>query len=218
MTATNPTSDDHSQWRLERGRARREQTRLRLVEAALNVFATVGSEGATIDQIVAVSNVSRGSFYNHFKTIAELEAAVAVHLSVELSNQILVAYADLQDPAARIAIAMRYFLERVSTNPRWGWVIVRTGLTGSLGSIIRKNLLADLMPGLLSGRMTAANPAVAMDLIIGTSLVAMQTILSGSAGENHAEEVVVMVLSALGIPATEAARLATEGLLPLEPC
>jgi AcrR family transcriptional regulator len=218
MSQIEPETDPMLPWRFEQGKKRREETRLRLIRAALSVFAEVGSEGATIDQIIAAAGVARGSFYNHFKTIAELESAVAVFISVELSSQILTATTSQQDPAVRIATAVRYFLHMVGINRKWGWVIVRTGLTGSLGDIVRRNLLSDLVPGFSSGRFTAKNSTVAMDLILGTSLVAMQSILTNAADANHPSDVAAAILVALGITRAEAEVLATARLPQIATC
>ena len=46
----------------------RKQTRARLVEAALKLFATSGYEHATVDDISQAAGYSKGAYYFHFST------------------------------------------------------------------------------------------------------------------------------------------------------
>lgn len=50
----------------------REQTRGKLVEAALQVFATSGYERATVDDLAAAAGYSKGAYYFHFSTKEEI--------------------------------------------------------------------------------------------------------------------------------------------------
>jgi AcrR family transcriptional regulator len=53
-------------------RRRREETRQRLMEAALSVFARHGYERATVDEIVREAGFSKGAFYVHFESKEDL--------------------------------------------------------------------------------------------------------------------------------------------------
>lgn len=55
---------------------RRNQTRLRLLEAALQVFAEVGFAEASIDEISRRAGFSRGAFYSNFETREDLFLAL----------------------------------------------------------------------------------------------------------------------------------------------
>jgi AcrR family transcriptional regulator len=50
---------------------RAERTRRRLLEAARYVFAELGYEGATVDDVARVARVSKGAFYFHFESKEE---------------------------------------------------------------------------------------------------------------------------------------------------
>lgn len=58
---------------------RRSQTRLRLLEAALQVFAEVGFAEASIDEISRRAGFSRGAFYSNFDTREDLFLALHDH-------------------------------------------------------------------------------------------------------------------------------------------
>jgi AcrR family transcriptional regulator len=53
-------------------RRRREETRERLLAAALEVFAHNGYDRATVDEIVSGAGFSKGAFYVHFKSKEDL--------------------------------------------------------------------------------------------------------------------------------------------------
>jgi AcrR family transcriptional regulator len=47
---------------------RSEETRLRIVEAAIKLFSTYGYNKASVDDICAKAGISKGAFYHHFKS------------------------------------------------------------------------------------------------------------------------------------------------------
>lgn len=51
---------------------RREETRQKLIDSALTVFATHGLERATVDEIVRDAGFSKGAFYVHFESKEDL--------------------------------------------------------------------------------------------------------------------------------------------------
>lgn len=55
---------------------RRENTRARLLEAALEVFAERGLKRVTVDELVAAAGFTRGAFYSNFSSIDEVFFAV----------------------------------------------------------------------------------------------------------------------------------------------
>ena len=47
---------------------RSEETRLHILDAAVQRFAVAGYDGSSVDEICAVAGVSKGAFYHHFPT------------------------------------------------------------------------------------------------------------------------------------------------------
>jgi len=60
-----------------RNHKRRQRTRDAIVAAAERIFRAKGVSGATVNEITEEADVAYGSFYNHFKTIDDVVAAVA---------------------------------------------------------------------------------------------------------------------------------------------
>ena len=66
-------------------RRRREETRQRLMEAAISVFAGAGFERATLDEIVRQAGFSKGAFYVYFESKDDLLRAM---LEERISHQL----------------------------------------------------------------------------------------------------------------------------------
>lgn len=47
---------------------RSEETRARILQAALTLFARLGYEAASVEDICVEAGVSKGAFYHHFPT------------------------------------------------------------------------------------------------------------------------------------------------------
>ncbi len=76
-------------------RRRRENTRARLLEAALDVFAERGVKRVTVDELVAAAGFTRGAFYSNFSSIDEVFFAV------------------FEDQAERMLVAVRGAIEAI---------------------------------------------------------------------------------------------------------
>ncbi len=59
-------------------REHKEETRARIVQCAHGLFNRRGFSEVSIDEIMAAAGLTRGGFYNHFKTKEELFAEVMV--------------------------------------------------------------------------------------------------------------------------------------------
>lgn len=73
---TSPATSSDAGPDAERGVRRRENTRARLLDAALDVFADRGLRRVTVDDLVGAAGFTRGAFYSNFSSIDELFFAV----------------------------------------------------------------------------------------------------------------------------------------------
>jgi AcrR family transcriptional regulator len=198
------------------GLEKRERTRSSLIAAAYRVFARKEADAVTIDEIIAEAAVARGTFYNYFQTREEVLTAVAAALSDEMNHSIWAQSAEIADPAQRMAIAMRQFLHQAMRDSTWGWVIVRFGLVAApLSETIKTGVTTDLEAGMRLGRFQVDNKQAAIDLILGTGLMAMRTILGGYSESDYPEQIAELILKTLGVEGEEAHSIAFQILEPL---
>jgi AcrR family transcriptional regulator len=193
---------------------KREKTRGALLEAAKIVMAGKGVEGTTVAEIAAAADVAPGTFYNYFATREEILDAVAESLVDEFRRVMSAILRTVDDPAERIAIAIRLFLERVKEDALWGWFMARYGpslpiLRDQTREIIRERIVAD---GLKKKRFRLPSTRAIGDLIAGTVTTAVRSILEGRLPADSAPEVAELLLRALGVPFDEAREIATRPL------
>jgi AcrR family transcriptional regulator len=192
---------------------KRDRTRARLLDAALRVFAQKGIGAASIQEVTVEAEVANGTFYNYFRSKDELVAAVSGRLAARFADDVALAYAEVDDPAERVAIGLRSFVAGAISEPSWGWALVR--MTDAGGSALQRlvdHFLRDLRAGKRHGRFRVRNERAAIDLVFGTAVSAMRTVLEGRAGGGHASAVAALVLRALGVPAAQADEVARRPL------
>ncbi|MBD2198474.1 MULTISPECIES: TetR/AcrR family transcriptional regulator [Calothrix] len=187
------------------GLEKRERTRSRLIEAAYRVFASKEADAVTIDDIIAEAGVARGTFYNYFQTREDVLKAVAASLSDEMNQKIWAHSVAIEDPAERMAIALRQFLHQARHDSTWGWVIVRVGLVAApLSETIERGVMTDLEAGIRINRFQVDSLQATIDLILGTGLMAMRSILAGHTASDYPEQIAKIILKTLGVADAEA--------------
>ena len=78
---------------------RRQQTRARLVEAALRIFAEQGYDHATVEEIVLAAGYSKGAYYFHFDSKEDIFLEL-VSTWIEDQTRRLSAFESARGPAA----------------------------------------------------------------------------------------------------------------------
>jgi AcrR family transcriptional regulator len=203
--------EDH---RIRVGAQRREKTRLRLLESALRVFNEKGPDAAVIDDFIAAAGVSRGTFYNHFKTTNELLLALTTAMSDEVLQIVDPLVLRHDDPIERFAAGTRLYMQMALRYPLWGSFITRVGTRiAARGQLIDVYLTRDLELAQHSGRITIDSVRVARDLVLGTIFYGIETMLTETTHGSHPEQMLRCVLIGLGLSAPEAETIA---FMPLD--
>jgi AcrR family transcriptional regulator len=171
----------------DRHARRREQTRARLVEAAMTLFAGQGVDNTRINEITDEADVGFGSFYNHFDRKEAIVEAVLAETVAAQAEAIEGVTRQLEDPAEVIAAAHRLFVRRARSDPDWGWLLVRLDVShnvmlAALGSFARR----DLRRAIKASRLRVSNDQVALVGAGGALLAVMRAVLDGrAAGRRH---------------------------------
>lgn len=80
----------------------REETRRRLIEAALDEFAAQGYAAANINRISQAAGFAQGTVYNYFPSKRALFEAVVADIAARHTDLILQGAASASEPAARL--------------------------------------------------------------------------------------------------------------------
>jgi AcrR family transcriptional regulator len=198
--------EDH---RVQVGAQRREKTRLRLLESALTVFTEKGPDAAVTDDFIAAAGVSRGTFYNHFKTASELLLALAVAMSNEVLQIVDPIVLQFDDPVQRFATGSRLSMQLALRYPLWGRFIIRVGTRiATRGQLVDVRLIRDLSLALARKRIKVDNVLVARDIVLGSIFYGIETMLTEPTCDHHPEHMIRCVLIGLGVQAVEAETIA----------
>jgi AcrR family transcriptional regulator len=193
-------------------------TEKRIAEAALRLFADRGTLDVSVSELAAEAGVARGTLYRNVQSIDELFEQVVKSAAVELHARIALVLdsSDVDDPAARLATALRLLVRLAHEDPDLGRFIVRFGLSQEmLFAVLTGPPIQDVKAGIATGRyaVTEAMTLSVASLMSGATISAMWMVIEGhqawrEAGSRTAE----LLLRALGIDPDEAGRLAA---LPL---
>jgi AcrR family transcriptional regulator len=182
--------------------------RRRLIESAMIVFAQKGIGASVIPDVVAAAEVSQGSFYNYFRTNEELLAAVSEELSNEMVLLIETVVGDIEDPALRVATAIRSYLHLARSYRVVARFLSSAGLSlAGKRHAIFEYLPPDIEEGQKRGHFDISALDVAVDLITGAGLVAVHRMANGRTAKDYPEKIVTAMLRSLGMTAALAARV-----------
>src|SRR5688572_10528976 len=174
--------------------ALRARTRDLLLDAAVRVFARKGAGAAAIHEIAAEAGVSNGTFYNYFRTREALLEATSLRLAARLHHAIAGSRAAVDDPAERMAIGCRHFVLQAQHDPVWAAALLRVWHSTPTPSLTAADpLLADLRAGRRRGRFRFPSERVALDLVQGTVLAGIRSVLEGEAADAHAAAIAAVV-------------------------
>lgn len=196
---------------------KRERMRTRLLEAAMEVFSVKGVDATVIDDLIEQAQVSRGTFYNYFRTTEEVMAAVMQSVGNELLSLVDVAIADRADPAERLACGVRMVLHAARHFPHAGRLISRVGVTRSMDHMPALGyLLRDLVEANEAGRFTLADPALGLDLVVGTVSAALFSLsVRPDLTDAYPQEITFHILLGLGMTRAAARKLVDKPIQPV---
>lgn len=192
-------------------RARRKaETRAKLMDAALTLFARQGIEATRINEITEEADVGFGSFYNYFASKDAIVAAVLAEVAASAGAAIDAATADIEDPAEVVAVAHRSLVELAASDARWGWLLVRLEITHDVAvSALGPYAARDLRRGIEAGRFDVPDEATALLAAGGALLGVMRAVLEGRRPVTCAEDHAAGILRMFGLTPDDAAEVAS---------
>ncbi len=197
----------------------RTRAQTRLYDAALRIFAERGRPQLSVSELAQEAGMARGTVYSNLGTTGDLFEEIAANLVEEMHRRTTASYSQIDDPAERLAIGIRLFVQRAHSEPDWGRFVLRFAYSSkTLQRMWTGPPADDLQAGLMAGRYSvdAAKAEAILATITGTCLSAMFLVLEGhrtwrQSGSDAAE----FLLRGLGLAPLVAAEIATGELPPL---
>jgi AcrR family transcriptional regulator len=215
MVRTAPAGGVSPANRLNRRKAR---TRQALIDAAVRLIAEGRGERASIQEITEAADVGFGSFYNHFPSKEQLFQTASEEVLERWGQMIDRACEGISDPAEVFAVSFRISGRLGWTHPDMAQFITGAGLDlldAPLG--LAPRALRDIKAGQAAGRFTIPRAEIVLSAVAGglLGLLRLHQRDPGHTGEVLADQLAEAILRLLGVPAPEAARLASLPLPPL---
>lgn len=191
---------------------KRERTRQKILEAA---FGLIGNErGLTvrIEEVCAAAHVSRGTFYNYFTSLEQLFEVLAIELSHELNGALVATWDETQSHAEGSNAAIQHYLNYARRDPAWAWAMVHLSAFGpTFGTEAWEACYRSIAKGIEANEFDVPDATVGRDLMTGTVLATVRTMLRG--GPSEPAVVAYHLLRALGVPDARAREI-TDRPLP----
>jgi AcrR family transcriptional regulator len=193
---------------------KRERTRKRIFEATFGLIGHERGLSVRIEEICVAAKISRGTFYNYFTSMEELFQVLAVELSHNFNQALISTLATIDSAAHRTNAAVQHYLTRARRDTVWGWAMVHLSAAGPMfGAESHAACLETVAQGMKAKEFDVPNAECGRDLILGTILSSMISILRGEVSRAQPRVVSRHLLRALGIPDGEA-RAISESSLP----
>ena len=191
------------------GEERRERTRRKLLESAVEVYARKGPDGATIEDLIGAAGVARGTFYNYFPTTEALLEAVGGQMSDEALAVVDPTAMAFSDAAERVAAGTRHYCEMARRYPLWGEIVTRIGARlAARGKLLETYVNRDVQRGLDQKRFDIPSRVVGRNVVLGSIFYSIETAMTAPVDEHPVENTVVCMLRGLGIGNKEAHSIA----------
>jgi len=193
---------------------RAQRTYRALVDAGLELLAERPIDALAIDEIVGRAGVAKGSFFNHFADKPAFGRAIGAEIRAELEQRIGAANAGVADPIARLAGGMRTGLAFALDEPRKAAIMIRNSGNSTLrDQPLNQGVAADMNAAVATGRLRKEARQSGVRFWLGLCQVLMANAIERRIDRAEAarrlEEMLVLALTGLGLPAKDAAAYAS---------
>ena len=203
--------------RVEVGRERRTRTRAKIIAAAFEVLGDEKGLYARIEDVAAKAAVTRATIYNHFAGIAELRDALSFEVTHDFLEAVTATISRISDARDRSALAVRYYLHRARADRRWAWSMINLSAGGVIfGAETFRQAEQTIREGVDEGVFMPPSIDLGRDLLLGTTLAAMGSIVRGDVCDDYPEAIAASILFGLGVQLEQAQACARQPLPSLK--
>ena len=195
------------------GKSKRERTRARLTQAALELMSERGITATSVSEIAAAAELANGTFYSYFRDKSEIVSSVCGAVTLAMHNEMSSARLLLEDAAARVAFGTRQFIEIAAAEPLWGRLLVSAFTEfEAIKEDISRYMRLDVALGIEQGRFTEPLDEFVIDAHLALLRAGVSARLAGG-GPDVSDRAAEYQLRILGLSPAESrqVRMASEG-------
>ena len=188
--------------------SKRLRTRDRLLVAAQELLLEKSAPEISIRAVTDRAGVVHATFYNYYRTTAELFDGVSFLVLATYGAVIDRTLADITEPAARMVTASRQTMRIINDTPNLGKLLFDSGLrTTPLLEGIRARIAGDIHLGLDEGVFHVDDVELVISAAASMGFGLAMDIHEGRLPSASAERVALLILPRLGVPEDEVRRL-----------
>jgi AcrR family transcriptional regulator len=167
----------------------KENQRRRIIEGVADVVSLVGYADMSVEDILGAAEVSRRTFYDHFRNKEHAFLAAYDAIGAELSERVDAAYRQSESFALGVIACLAAFLEFAAAEPRYADLCIVEVLGAGPAAIERRNTVMSTLAHLLhTGAQTVPNgirppEPIAETLVGGIYEIAYSRVLQGRTDE-----------------------------------
>ena len=192
---------------------KRERTRKKILEAAFGLLGNENGLTVRIEEVCAAARISRGTFYNYFTSLERLFEILAIELSHDLNRALVASWDETQSHAEGSNAAIQHYLRYARRDPAWAWAMVHLSAFGpSFGAEAWDACYRAIAKGIEAGEFDVPNATVGRDLMTGTVLASVRTMLRSGSDLSQPRIVAFHLLRAFGVPDARAREIADRPL------
>jgi AcrR family transcriptional regulator len=193
--------------------AKRERTRKKILEAAFDLIGNERGLTVRIEEICAAAAISRGTFYNYFTSLERLFEVLAIELAHDLNKALVLSWDETRSHAEGSNAAVQHYLNYAQRDPAWAWAMVHLNAFGpTFGAESWDACYGAIEKGIEAGEFDVQNATVGRDLMTGTVMATVRTMLRSGGSRPQPRIVAYHVLRALGVPDARAREIADSPL------
>lgn len=197
------------------------RTQRRIHKAAVRLFDERGAAPVSVSELSKAAGVSEDIIHGYVDDISALFSEVLAQMAGELHAHMEAGFGSVADPAARVAMGMRWYVKMAHDDPAWARFVCHFAFSAPVFSTVWSGpAVRDIFEAVEGRRYDVHESDIlrAVVFISSSVLGAMHLVCAGladwrDAGTSSAE----WVLRGLGVSQEEAARLARMTLPELPP-
>jgi len=180
--------------------SRREEMQNTLLFSVLVLASDKSIHEIDVEDIIEHAEVSRGSFYKYFPSVQASVLALASQLSRELTTEIDAITHQIPDTALRLALTAKLTIRLLVKIPLLGNFLIQLPWPSqNPESNVFKNISSDVELGIKEGLFTKMPVSIGCNLLIGSLIGGVHTMLDKPASTNYENKVLYQVLMGLGL-------------------
>lgn len=190
-------------------------TRARILDAAVNVIASEGVEGASIQAITKFASIANGTFYIHFANKNEMLEHLGIAVIDAISRSVHDPAYDHPDAAHLVARHLFMFMAVAGAEPSWIPLILDSlKPTEKNCATLERGVRDDVQRGTRSGRFDVSESREVIGLILAICRTGLERIRDGGDLKTVQRHAIEAGLRLLGVEPKESRAIA-EGTIDL---